>query len=437
MGINGRIDKKTGIKILLKRAHLLFILLLFCMFAHLYTICCLAAETVQQDCSETVQQDCSETVQQDCSETVKIRIPSSCFIDRIDQQGAPPFVYLTVRRDTLFVFDIDETLIRWNCMLERCQDDHRAREFIEEQRVSADEWTFLCKGDVELTELKSVVAQLREFNIPFIALTNTGTRNKTLAQCTLENGEWDKECICVYRYMTLKILGFESIFQETYEADLQSDSQQGVCHPIFFKGVCLTDGKNKGDVLRFVIQKLQEDHPSLHFPHVVMIDDRVDNLESVEEACLKMKRTCTSIRWVDRTVTLMQNRDPLYKRFRAELAFARVSKTNPFRRTFKPLRTPAPAQEHQTSPRRRTPETAPRRRAPETAHRFTGGIFPFSQKQPDCKSAFLERKSNLPYTQASLGTILSNFMLWFRSKREERRAPSYFFQRWFKKWTVC
>lgn len=176
----------------------------------------------------------------------------------------------------LVLFDVDETLIQPEDGYVRNAHSQRAKDFREslKQRYSdIKDWNklagiILIEAKRPLIEPQVIdkIAILKKRRMTILAITamNTG---KHEPYGRLE--EW--------RYQHLKSLGFQGDFQD------QSFPIEGFgARPVFYKGIIATDLEPKGKVLGVVLDKLK-----LMPSEILMFDDHLDFLESVEKECQK------------------------------------------------------------------------------------------------------------------------------------------------------
>ncbi len=147
---------------------------------------------------------------------------------------------------SLVLFDVDQTLIhQGNLYMSNADSYHENPPLIEPSIIE-----------------KIELLKKRQISILAITAMNTGK-------------SWQHDRLEKWRYDHLKELGFEGDFD-----DLDFDIRGFKRHPVFYKGIIVTDGEHKGPVMGVVLDRL-----SLTPNEIIMFDDRLGFLESVEAEC--------------------------------------------------------------------------------------------------------------------------------------------------------
>lgn len=181
-----------------------------------------------------------------------------------------------INSSALVLFDVDETLIQPEDAYLINEHSEKALKFRE---TLIKKYPELKKtndiGSIILTHAKrplversviNKINRLKENNIPVFAITamNTGPYEGI--------DRMEK-----WRYEHLNSVGFEGSYQDR-DFYLQGFKRK----PVFYKGIIATDLEDKGKVLGAVLDRL-----NLKPKNIIMFDDAIDFLRSVEKECKK------------------------------------------------------------------------------------------------------------------------------------------------------
>ncbi|MBN8827972.1 MAG: DUF2608 domain-containing protein [Sphingobacteriia bacterium] len=178
-------------------------------------------------------------------------------------------------KNTLVIFDVDETLIQpldSYLINEHTKQGKEFRSNLIKSHPEVRDWDYLVSiilRDAKRPLIEPYVIDIINSlkNIKFIALTGMNTGRLGMYS---ELAEW--------RYEHLKSLGFQGSFADKvikFNADNRS--------PIFFKGILATDLTPKGPVLIKFLKEID------YYPKaIVMFDDDLEHLNSVSDACKKL-----------------------------------------------------------------------------------------------------------------------------------------------------
>ncbi|MDF2549190.1 MAG: hypothetical protein K0S07_257 [Chlamydiales bacterium] len=213
--------------------------------------------------------------------------------------------------DTLVLFDINEVLIT-----PKDQIYHPAHQsFLSRlrkklaKRLSFKErlklWSILCQTrKIELVSEKilEVMALLEQRGMRAFALTNSMTGQIGLIE---RYEDWQNSA--------LKRLGID--FQRLNPIiECYSFPEIPTKHgkPLFKEGIIFSDSVDKGRVLEVFLEKAK-----LHPKRLIFVDDKLKNIESVQDCCTKRKIAFTGFQYTEAREKMTE---PLHQR-RAELQF--------------------------------------------------------------------------------------------------------------------
>lgn len=176
-----------------------------------------------------------------------------------------------IASDSLVILDVDETLIQPKDTLIINEHSQEAKNFkvkLIQQYPDIKNWDnlysiMILQAERPLLEPDIIekINQLKNRNIPVIALTAMNTGKIGYIEHTEQ-----------WRYEQLKSLGFEGSYSNL---NTSLPSSQG--HPVFYKGILATDLAAKGPILGSFL-----DYIALKPKQIIMIDDSLDMLKSVE-----------------------------------------------------------------------------------------------------------------------------------------------------------
>lgn len=177
---------------------------------------------------------------------------------------------------TLVLFDVDETLIQPDDTYLINEHSERGLKFRQSliqkhpeiMKIHDIGGIILHQAERSLieNEVISKIKILKKKNIKVFAITamNTGAYSNI--------GRMEK-----WRYEHLKKLGFEGAYPND-DFYLQGFKRK----PVFYKGIIATDLEDKGEVLASILQRL-----NLKPKKIIMFDDTLEFLESVQKECIK------------------------------------------------------------------------------------------------------------------------------------------------------
>lgn len=182
-----------------------------------------------------------------------------------------------IQKDTLVIFDVDETLIHPSDAYMMNQNSKQSNIFHEKffaEHPEVTDWHALNARIIQQAgrtliepEIITIVQQLQMRGIQVIACTNIireapfGNYASTL--------DW--------RYQHLTKLGFKGSFND---AIINLDQLER--KPIFYKGILVTDLLDKGLIIGAFLEATH-----MHPKHIIMFDDRYNYLLSAQKECKK------------------------------------------------------------------------------------------------------------------------------------------------------
>lgn len=181
-----------------------------------------------------------------------------------------------IQQNTLVIFDVDETLIQPSDIYVLNENTSVAKVFREKMifaNPQVKNWDALmsiiilsAKRPLIESTVLSKIELLRKHHVPVIAFT--GMNSGSLGSIKkLE--EW--------RYNQLKTLGFEGDFKDKTIHFTEFNR-----HPVFYRGVLVSDLEEKGPVLGEFLDKMH-----LSPLKIIMFDDDAELLGSVQAECQK------------------------------------------------------------------------------------------------------------------------------------------------------
>lgn len=183
-----------------------------------------------------------------------------------------------ITANTLVIFDVDETLIAPVDAYLINKHMHTPEVTIFDEQLlkkypEVKDWNELASirllqstRPLIETEIVEKIRNLQNRNIPVIALTAMFT------------GPWGiVDAMEEWRYNHLLSLGFQGSFTENIITFALNNR-----NPIFYKGILVTDMQGKGPVLDLFLNAM-----SYNPAHIVMFDDSLIHLESVQSECIK------------------------------------------------------------------------------------------------------------------------------------------------------
>ncbi|MBN9543309.1 MAG: DUF2608 domain-containing protein [Alphaproteobacteria bacterium] len=180
-------------------------------------------------------------------------------------------------KNTLVIFDVDETLIQpldSYLINEHTKQGKEFRNHLIKSHPEVKDWDYLVS--IILRDAKRpliepcivyIINNIKSKDLKFIALTGMNTGRLGMYS---ELAEW--------RYEHLKSLGFQGSFGDKV-IKFKADNR----NPIFFKGILATDLTPKGPVLIKFLKEID------YYPKaIVMFDDDLEHIKSVSDACKKL-----------------------------------------------------------------------------------------------------------------------------------------------------
>ena len=181
---------------------------------------------------------------------------------------------------TLVLFDVDETLIQPRDALVMNLFSPQGKELIArfKQKYPALDVTYIhslmslqaARPLIE-PDIIPIITRLKQREIPVIACSYMYTGPYGVLSTTQE-----------WRYEHLKLLGFNGSYD-----DRIINFKFGSKNPVFYKGILAVDLSPKGPVMGMLLDSM-----ILQPTKIVVFDDRLDHLQSIEEECKKRGIRC-------------------------------------------------------------------------------------------------------------------------------------------------
>jgi hypothetical protein len=187
--------------------------------------------------------------------------------------------FAAIDEKTLVIFDVDETLIQPDdaYVMHEFGSDTKQLQHEFKQRYPHNHWihfesliTEQASRSLIEPEIIQIIRQLQEKGITVIACTY------------MKSGPYGHiKALEEWRYNHLKHIGFIGAYENLIVRFSSNNA-----HPLFYRGILITDAQEKGPVLGAWLDAMH-----IHPPEIIVFDDYMENITSIARECRKRNIT--------------------------------------------------------------------------------------------------------------------------------------------------